>query len=169
MVDAADTRPPGEWDGDGADGPLARFTAALLLPTVEEEALRTRRAGATEIAVAVGLDDELLRVCAGAVGDLVRIVATNECAAARDLFAILRPRLVVITASLADSDGDGITAEATSRGAQVVWVGPGASAVLIDWLVRRAASLAFGMSHRLGDPGDRATASTSESGRHAAR
>ena len=151
MVDAAESPALDERSGDGAGSPVADLTSSFLLPAIEEEALITRRPNGADIAVAVGLDDDAVRVCASALGSLVELVGTHERSAASDLLAVLRPRLVVVRASMADSDGSRFAAEVGRAGAELVRIGPGASATLIAWLVRRAASTAFGAARVLGE------------------
>lgn len=131
-------------EADGAWGHRRPPALSLVFPLIEEEALGTRRASATHIAVVVGLDAEALVVCDGVVGDVAKIVATQDGFAASDLLAVLRPRLVVSAASLAGADGARLAAEAASCGAHVVRVDHRAGVDVIARLVRRAAGIAFG-------------------------
>lgn len=116
----------------------------ITSPTIESEAPTTRPAGTTCISLAVGLRSEMVRLCAYALGDAVEIVPTSDAAAACYLLAILRPRLVVVTSSLSDAEGARLTAAAAVRGAQLVCIGPSASAAAIVWLLQRSAAVAFG-------------------------
>lgn len=122
-----------------------------LFPTIEQAALATRPAGATEVAVAVGLGAGALQLCSGALAGVAMMVVTHDCSAATDLVTVLRARLVVSAALLASRDGARLLAAAESCGAQLVRVEPDASAALIVWLVRRAATLAFARTPMLGD------------------
>ena len=123
----------------------------LTFPTIEQTALATRRTDATEIAVAIGLGAQTLQLCMGAMGEVATIVVTHDGSAATDLLIVLRPRLVISAASLASSDVARLVAAAAACGAQLVRIEPGASDALIDWLVRRAASLAFARAPMPGD------------------
>lgn len=119
---------------------------------IEEEALATRPAGAASIAVTVGLDGATAHACAVAMGDAVHLVAAQEVLGAGDLVAVLRPRIVVVTARLEDADGTHLTRTAASLGIPLVCVGSDATVEDIATLIRRVRRAASG-EPQLGEPG----------------
>lgn len=113
-------------------------------PALEEEALTTRRCASMDLAVAVGLDADVLADCAEAMGEDVQLIATQDGAAAGDLLSVLRPRMVVASSHLDDVDGARVAAAAAACGARVVCLARGDALDAIARLVRRSAPAAFG-------------------------
>jgi hypothetical protein len=131
-------------EDDDDDDRLLYPTTGRGLPAIEQEALTTRRAGPRDLAVAAGLDAEQLEACAESVGPDIEMVTTCDGDAAGDLVAVLRPRLVIVGARLADARVARIVAAAASYGAQLVSVAVGTTAGVIAPRLRSAAASAFG-------------------------
>lgn len=110
---------------------------------MREESIETRRADATELAIFVGLDSDARQLCAETLGDAVAIVHSDEPAAARELVAALRPRLVVASAALSPAERAQLGSAAAACGAHVVSLQQGMSIVAMERLLQGAAVVVF--------------------------
>lgn len=110
---------------------------------MREDSTETRRVDATGLAIFVGLDSDARQVCAEALGDAVAVVHCNEPAAARELVAALRPRMVVASAALTPAERAQLGSAATACGAHVVSLQQGMSIVAMERLLQGAAVVVF--------------------------